>query len=38
MSLIGKDIIDFTVQCYDNGSFREVTKKDVLGKWAVFFF
>ena len=38
MSLIGKSIIDFKVQSYVDGAFKEVTKKDVLGKWSVFFF
>lgn len=38
MSLIGKEISDFTVQAYAGGEFREVKKSDVLGKWAVFFF
>jgi len=38
MSLIGKEISDFTVQAYAGGAFREVKKSDVLGKWAVFFF
>lgn len=38
MSLINKEIADFKVQSFVNGNFREVTKADVLGKWAVFFF
>ena len=38
MSLIGKEISDFTVQAYAGGEFREVKKSDILGKWAVFFF
>ncbi len=38
MSLINKEISDFKVQAYVNGDFKEVTKADVLGKWAVFFF
>ncbi|ASW43742.1 MULTISPECIES: alkyl hydroperoxide reductase subunit C [Eubacteriales] len=38
MSLIGKKIEDFKVQAYHNGSFKEVTKEDVLGKWSIFFF
>lgn len=38
MSLINKEIADFKVQSFVNGEFREVTKSDVLGKWAVFFF
>ncbi|MCD8293912.1 MAG: redoxin domain-containing protein, partial [Clostridia bacterium] len=38
MSLINKEISDFTVQAYQNKEFKAVSKKDVLGKWAVFFF
>ncbi len=38
MSLIGKEISEFTVQAFVNGEFKTVEKKDVLGKWAVFFF
>lgn len=38
MSLIGKEISDFKVQAFKDNKFFEVTKKDVLGKWAVFFF
>ncbi len=38
MSMIGKEISDFKVQAYLADSFKEVTKKDVLGKWSVFFF
>lgn len=38
MSQINKEIADFTVQAYKNGSFTTVSKKDVLGKWSVFFF
>ncbi len=38
MSLIGKEISDFTVQAYANDSFKTVSKKDTLGKWALYFF
>ncbi len=38
MSLINKEIADFKVEAYVNGEFKTVTKKDVLGKWNVFFF
>lgn len=38
MSLIGKEISDFTVQAYAEGAFKEVKKEDILGKWNVFFF
>lgn len=38
MSYIGKKIADFKVQSFHNNEFHTVTKVDVLGKWAVFFF
>ncbi|MGI6018993.1 MAG: alkyl hydroperoxide reductase subunit C [Marvinbryantia sp.] len=38
MSLINKEITDFSVQAFQNAAFRTVTKEDILGKWSVFFF
>lgn len=38
MSLINKEVADFKVQSYQGGDFKEVEKKDILGKWSVFFF
>lgn len=38
MSLIGKEINDFSVWAYQNKYFRKVTKEDIKGKWSVFFF
>ena len=38
MSMINKEISDFSVEAFQNGEFKTVTKKDVLGKWSVFFF
>ena len=38
MSLINKEINDFTVQAFQNGEFKTVTKADTLGKWSIFFF
>ena len=38
MSLINKEIADFSVQAYQGGEFRTVTKADVLGGWSLFFF
>lgn len=38
MSFIGKEIEDFSVQAFQDGKFKTVTKQDVLGKWGVFFF
>lgn len=38
MSMIQKEVADFSVQAYQNNDFKTVTKQDVLGKWSVFFF
>jgi peroxiredoxin (alkyl hydroperoxide reductase subunit C) len=38
MSLIGKSIEAFKVQSFVNGSFKEVTEKDLKGKWSVLVF
>ncbi len=38
MSLINKEIADFSVQAFQNNDFHTVTKQDILGKWSVFFF
>lgn len=38
MSFINKEIVNFTVQSYQNNSFKAVSKADVLGKWSIFFF
>lgn len=38
MSLINKEVNDFTVQAFVNNSFQAVSKADILGKWSVFFF
>ena len=38
MSLINTKIVDFKVQAYHNGDFKEVTHETVQGKWSVFFF
>lgn len=38
MSLIGKEVNDFTVKAYLNEDFIDVSKKDILGKWSIFFF
>ncbi len=37
-TIINTRIPEFKVQAYHNGKFETVTDKDVLGKWAVFFF
>ena len=38
MSIINSQIPEFKVQAYHNGEFKEVTDKDLNGKWSVFFF
>jgi len=38
MSVLNTTIKPFKTQAFKNGKFIEVTEKDVLGKWAVFFF
>jgi peroxiredoxin (alkyl hydroperoxide reductase subunit C) len=38
MSLIGKEVSDFSVQAFFGGDFKEITKADLLGKWSVFVF
>lgn len=36
--IINAHVPEFKVQAYQNGEFREVTNKDIAGKWAIFFF
>ena len=38
MSMINKEISDFSVQAFLSREFHTVTKADVLGKWSIFFF
>ncbi len=38
MSLINKEISDFTAEGYHEGEFKTFTKADIMGKWSVFFF
>ena len=38
MSLINKEVNEFSVQAFWNNQFKTVTKSDILGKWSVFFF
>ena len=38
MSLIGKDIAEFSVHAFVGDDFKTVTKADLLGKWSVFVF
>lgn len=38
MSMINKEIGNFSVQAFQDGGFKKVEKEDVLGKWGIFFF
>lgn len=38
MSLIGKEIGDFKTWAFVNNDFKELSKKDVVAQWSVFFF
>jgi peroxiredoxin (alkyl hydroperoxide reductase subunit C) len=38
MSMINKEVSDFKVQAFHQGEFKSFSKKDILGKWSVFFF
>ncbi len=37
MSLINKEVSEFSVQAFQDNAFKTVTKADILGKWSVFF-
>jgi peroxiredoxin (alkyl hydroperoxide reductase subunit C) len=37
-SIINSQLPEFKVEAFHNGEFKTVTDKDVLGKWAIFFF
>ncbi|MDR2019353.1 MAG: peroxiredoxin [Treponema sp.] len=38
MSMIYKEVGDFSVEAFHEHTFKTVTKADILGKWNVFFF
>lgn len=38
MSMINRELADFSVSSYHNDSFKTITRADVLGKWSIFFF
>ena len=38
MSMIGREISDFSVQAYHENGVKTISKQDILGKWSVFFF
>jgi peroxiredoxin (alkyl hydroperoxide reductase subunit C) len=37
-TIINSQMPEFKVQAYHNGEFKTISSKDVLGKWAIFFF
>ena len=38
MSMIGKEVSEFSVQAFHDNSFKTVSEEDIRGKWSVFFF
>ena len=38
MSLIGKPIVEFSADAYQNGKFITVSNEDLKGKWSIFCF
>ena len=38
MSMINKEINDFSVQAYQNGEFKTITKNDIMKEWSLFLF
>ena len=36
--MINKEINDFSVQAYQNGEFKTITKNDIMKEWSLFFF
>ena len=38
MSMLYKEIDDFEAFAYHQKQFKKITKKDLLGKWNLFFF
>ena len=38
MSMINKEVGEFSVQAFQDNAFRTVTRDDILGHWSVFFF
>lgn len=38
MTYINQEVADFTVNAYHDGKLTTVSRKDILGKWSVFFF
>lgn len=38
MATIGSELQPFSATSFKGGAFHEITEKDVLGKWSIFFF
>ncbi len=38
MSMIGKEVMDFSVSAYVGKEFKDIKKADILEQWSVFFF
>lgn len=38
MSLINKEVCDFSVKAFHSGRFIDISREDIRGKWCVFFF
>lgn len=38
MTMINKEIPEFTVEAFHNGEFKTITSEDVKGKWSIFLF
>ena len=38
VSLLYKEVDDFEAYAYHQKQFKKITKKDLLGKWTLFFF
>lgn len=38
MSIINKEIPQFSVEAFHNGEFKTITSEDVKGKWSIFLF
>lgn len=38
MSMINKEVSDFSLQAYHDNAFKKISRKDILGHWSVFFF
>ena len=37
-TIINQHVPEFSVQAFQNGSFKTVSNQDIEGKWAIFFF